>query len=45
MDSQARSDLLGGNMEMLIRRHRLPNSPYRSSNDKYLEYVLTKAVD
>ena len=39
---QARGDLVAGDVEMLIRRHRLPNAPMRSSNDKYLRYVLTK---
>lgn len=39
---QARGDLLAGDIEMLIRRHRLPNAPHRSSNDNYLEYVLQK---
>ncbi len=39
---QARGDLLSGNVEMLIRRHRLPNKPMRKDNDRYLKYVLTK---
>ncbi len=39
---QARGDLLSGNVDMLIRRHRLPNAPMRQDNDQYLEYVLTK---
>ena len=35
----ALQDVLQGDVEMLIRRHRLPNDPMRPSNDAYLARV------
>ncbi len=39
---QARKGLIEGDIELLIRAHRLPNDPFRPSNDAYLKYVMEK---